>query len=139
SRCHGRAVRLLRRLGRDPRRRKLSPLAAGPAGDARRRPAPPQPDAHRPGPHRPARRRVHRRGGDSRVTRPGLQPERTDLAWTRTALGAAGAALLLLDVAARRGLTLGALLPAVLTAAVAVTLALLGRRDNGPLTARPVP
>jgi len=77
------------------------------------------------------------------MSRPGLQPERTDLAWTRTALAAAGCALLLLGVAARPGHTptvlLPALLPALLTAAAAVVLALLGRRSSAPPTARPTP
>ena len=71
------------------------------------------------------------------MSRTGLQPERTDLAWTRTALAAAGCSLLLLDVAARHGHTLATLLPALLTAAAAVVLALLGRRSSAPPTARP--
>src|SRR5207249_2179779 len=81
---------------------------------------------------------LHRRPGDPRMTGPGLQSERTDLAWRRTALAAAGCALVLLDVAIRGNLTLLTLLPAILTATAAVTLALLGRRpDDTPVTARP--
>lgn len=62
------------------------------------------------------------------MTKPGLQPERTDLAWSRTALAAAGCALLLLGVAARHGLTVTTLLPAALMGITAISLALLGRR-----------
>ncbi|SDN27668.1 protein of unknown function [Lentzea albidocapillata subsp. violacea] len=64
----------------------------------------------------------------------GLQPERTNLAWHRTALSAAACSLLLVGVAARHGWGL-ATLPAVCTAGVSVTLVLLARR--GQLTARP--
>jgi hypothetical protein len=70
------------------------------------------------------------------MSRPGLQPERTDLAWQRTALAAAGCAVLLLDVAARHGLTLIMLVPALLTAAVSLILALLNRRPSAPPTGR---
>ncbi|WP_439657880.1 DUF202 domain-containing protein [Lentzea sp. HUAS TT2] len=56
----------------------------------------------------------------------GLQPERTNLAWNRTALAAAACALVMLHVAAERGWGI-ATTPAVCTAAVAVTLVLLGR------------
>ncbi len=56
----------------------------------------------------------------------GLQPERTNLAWNRTALAAAACALVMLHVAAERGWGV-ATVPAVCTAAVAVTLVLLGR------------
>ncbi|SEQ87100.1 protein of unknown function [Lentzea xinjiangensis] len=65
---------------------------------------------------------------------PGLQPERTRLAWHRTALSAAACSLLLVGVAARHGWAL-ATPPAVCTAAVSMTLVLLGRR--GQLSARP--
>lgn len=71
-------------------------------------------------------------GGDSRKRRAGLQVERTDLAWNRTAVVAAGCALLLLDVAVREGLRVVALVPAVLTGLLAVGLALLGRRLGTP-------
>ncbi|MFC3897680.1 DUF202 domain-containing protein [Lentzea rhizosphaerae] len=64
----------------------------------------------------------------------GLQPERTSLAWHRTALAAAACSLLLVGVAARHGWGL-ATLPAVCTAAVSGTLVLFARR--GQLAARP--
>lgn len=64
----------------------------------------------------------------------GLQPERTSLAWHRTALAAAACSLLLVNVAARHGWGL-ATLPAVCTAGVSVMLVLLARR--GQLAARP--
>lgn len=62
----------------------------------------------------------------------GLQPERTDLAWSRTALAAAGCALLQLDVVVRLGLSVGTLAPAVLTGAAAIGLALGARRPTTP-------
>ena len=58
----------------------------------------------------------------------GLQSERTDLAWRRTALAASGCALVLLDVAVRNGLGVVSLLPAILVGCAAVVLAVLGRR-----------
>lgn len=64
----------------------------------------------------------------------GLQPERTSLAWHRTALASAACSLLFVGVAARHGWGV-ATLPAVCTAGVSVTLVLLGRR--GQLAARP--
>jgi energy-converting hydrogenase Eha subunit A len=67
----------------------------------------------------------------------GLQPERTQLAWHRTALAAAGCAALLLHAAARHGWTLTAVVPAVLIAAGAVALTACGRTVG--TAARPVP
>ncbi|ANZ40604.1 hypothetical protein BBK82_35980 [Lentzea guizhouensis] len=64
----------------------------------------------------------------------GLQPERTDLAWHRTALAAAACSLLFVGAAARQGWGL-ATLPAVCTATLSAVLVLLGRR--GQLAARP--
>ncbi|MFJ8962581.1 DUF202 domain-containing protein [Lentzea sp. NPDC102401] len=61
----------------------------------------------------------------------GLQPERTALAWNRTALAAAACSLLLLNSAARHGWG-SAVVPAVCTAAVSASLVLFGRRrPNG--------
>jgi uncharacterized membrane protein YidH (DUF202 family) len=56
----------------------------------------------------------------------GLQPERTTLAWNRTALAAAACSLLLLNTAARHGWS-SAIVPAVCTAAVSASLVTLGR------------
>lgn len=64
---------------------------------------------------------------------PGLQPERTNLAWSRTALASAACSLLLMNVAARHGWGL-ATLPAVCTAALSLLLVLFGRQR---LSARP--
>lgn len=60
---------------------------------------------------------------------PGLQPERTALAWTRTALASAACSLVLLHVAVRQGGGL-ATVPAVCTAAVSVTLVTLRRHRH---------
>ncbi|MEV6717954.1 DUF202 domain-containing protein [Lentzea sp. NPDC051208] len=65
---------------------------------------------------------------------PGLQPERTHLAWSRTALASAACSLLLMNVAARHGWG-SATLPAVCTAVWSVALVLFGRRRR--LIARP--
>lgn len=59
----------------------------------------------------------------------GLQPERTNLAWNRTALASAACSLLLLNTAARHGWGL-AIVPALFTSAVAVTLILFGRHRH---------
>jgi uncharacterized membrane protein YidH (DUF202 family) len=59
----------------------------------------------------------------------GLQAERTNLAWNRTALAAAACGLLLLHVAAKHDWGL-ATLPAVCAASVSTTLVLLGRHRH---------
>ncbi|WNV85181.1 DUF202 domain-containing protein [Umezawaea sp. Da 62-37] len=67
------------------------------------------------------------RTGDSEWRDRGLQRERTDLAWRRTALSAATCAVLLLHAAAREGW--GAhLVPGVLVLVVAAVAALAGGR-----------
>lgn len=63
----------------------------------------------------------------------GLQPERTQLAWHRTALVATGCALLLLHVAAHHGWTITTVLPATLLAASALATVVSGRRVNRPI------
>lgn len=60
---------------------------------------------------------------------PGLQPERTELAWRRTALSAAACSALLLHTAARSGWGFG-VIPGVLTAVVALAVAVAGRRRS---------
>ncbi|HEX7308225.1 DUF202 domain-containing protein [Lentzea sp.] len=66
----------------------------------------------------------------------GLQPERTNLAWTRTTLSSAACFLFLLHVAVRQGWGL-AVVPAVCTAAATATLVALGR-DRGLVASRPL-
>jgi uncharacterized membrane protein YidH (DUF202 family) len=58
-----------------------------------------------------------------------LQPERTDLAWRRTAFSAAGCSVLLLQAAARGGWGLR-VVPGVLIALVAVVAVWAGRRGR---------
>jgi hypothetical protein len=58
---------------------------------------------------------------------PGLQPERTDLAWRRTAFSAAACSVLLLHAAAREGWG-AAVVPGVLVLAVAAVAAWAGGR-----------
>ncbi len=60
---------------------------------------------------------------------PGLQPERTELAWRRTALSAAACSALVLHAAARGGWGFG-VVPGVLLAAVALAAALAGGRGR---------
>jgi hypothetical protein len=66
---------------------------------------------------------------------PGLQPERTDLAWQRTALAAAACALLLLHAASRQGWG-AAIVPVVLTATASIALTVTGRRRHRQAAAR---
>ena len=66
---------------------------------------------------------------------PGLQPERTALAWNRTALASAACSLLLLNTAVRHGWS-SAIVPAVCTAAASAFLLALGRLCNSS-TAHP--
>lgn len=63
----------------------------------------------------------------------GLQPERTSLAWNRTALTSAACSLLLLNTAARHGWG-SAAVPALCTAALSVMLVLLGRHRHLTMT-----
>ncbi|MEO6090195.1 MAG: DUF202 domain-containing protein [Umezawaea sp.] len=69
------------------------------------------------------------RTGDSERLDRGLQQERTDLAWRRTALSAAACAVLLLHAAAREGW--GAhVVPGVLVVVVAAAAAFAGGRGR---------
>ena len=69
----------------------------------------------------------------------GLQAERTGLAWSRTSLGvAANAALLIVRELAHAQLTL-ALLPAGLAVVIAIATAVYGRRRTRALRLAPLP
>lgn len=69
---------------------------------------------------------------------PGLQPERTGLAWQRTALVAGAVALLQVHAAAQSGW--GSLtVPAAVTGATALALALVGGRRERLLRREPDP
>lgn len=70
---------------------------------------------------------------------PGLQPERTGLAWSRTSLGAAGnGALLAIREIQHTQLTL-ALIPATLALVIAIVTAVYGRRRTRALRHAPLP
>ncbi|MBK1786482.1 DUF202 domain-containing protein [Prauserella cavernicola] len=68
----------------------------------------------------------------------GLQPERTGLAWQRTALSTAACGLLLLHAAARSGWGTLAV-PAVVASASAIVLAVVGWRRERVLRRDPEP
>ncbi|WP_433286844.1 DUF202 domain-containing protein [Pseudonocardia sp. CA-142604] len=70
---------------------------------------------------------------------PGLQPERTRLAWSRTALGMlANAALLSVREIGAAGLT-AAVVPAALAVLIALVTVLVGRRRAALLRRSPFP